>query len=154
MVGGSAAAVLAGLLLGRPAAAQILDDIELRIDQDIAEASVGFSVPVRYVRHFPVERGEIIEVYFQATTVEGFEQLGRTEYRKSPPSDAVPCFTVTISPDNTDLLREPFRVVVRFRRPVNFKLRPARDLRGFTLFIPLETETAGRADAKKYHDCP
>lgn len=148
------AAVLIGLLLARPATAQLLDEIELRTDEGIAEARIKLHVPVRYLRHFPLERGEIIAVFLQTTTVDDAGTVGRREYRKSPPSDSVPCFTVTITREGGNLLRDPFLMVIRFREPVSFKLRTGEDQRSFSLYLPVEGEPKDGAPKKKYYDCP
>ena len=49
-----------GWALAGPASAQLLDDVEVRSVQGVAEIRLEFTAPVRYVYHCPAERGELI----------------------------------------------------------------------------------------------
>lgn len=128
------AAVLAGLV---PAAgAQLLDDIETRTDQGATEIRLQFSVPVRYVRHFPEARGELVKLYLQALTLDGVEENELREYKGVPVSKSVPPFTVVYSTVRSCLaVPDPICLDIQFRQPVRFDVRPGKDGRSIVLVV-------------------
>lgn len=127
-------AVLAGLV---PAAgAQLLDDIETRTDQGATEIRLQFSVPVRYVKHFPDARGELVKLYLQALTLDGVEEYELREYKGVPAIESVPPFTVLYSTVRSCLaVRDPICLDIQFRQPVRFDIRPGKDGRSIVLVV-------------------
>lgn len=123
---------------GSPASAQLMDDIEIISRDNTAEIRIKLSVPVRYLRHFPKEQGELINIYFQVTSMDSMDRPLREEHRKSPPNQLVPSFTVTsTSLGATDVVRDPPYLAIQFSRPVKYKIRQSDDYRDFILTVPL-----------------
>jgi hypothetical protein len=126
------------ILASGTAAAQLLDDIEVVTAQGFAEARLKFSTPVRYIRHFPPEHGEIVNIYLQMINPGEFDEPTRQEYKKSPAVGGVPTFTVTYTTEPAcQTMRDPVCMVIQFQRPVNYKIRPGGDNRTLLLYIPL-----------------
>jgi hypothetical protein len=147
-----ALAALMCLLLAPGARAQdpLLDDIETAVDQGIAQVRIRFTLPVRYLRHFPPERGELVNVYFQITSVDGREISLREEKRKVKATPVLPGFTVTyIHPPSHDLVRDPPYLLIQFERPVSYKLRQGDDNRSIHLYIPVTPAEPTPAPAHK-----
>ena len=69
--------LLFGTLLASVCQAQLLDDIEVRSDQGVVEIRLQFTAPVRYIKHFPAERGELIKLYLQVLSLDGTEEMPR-----------------------------------------------------------------------------
>ena len=138
----SVAVCILCLLAAPPARAQILDDIEIRADHGIAEVRIGFNLPMRYQKHFPVEHGEIVRVSFQAIALEDPDILRRNEYKKSPPNDLIPGFTITYNYQGSCYaVRDPVCLVIQFDKAVSYKVRAGDDDRSFYLYIPVTTRT-------------
>lgn len=139
----SVAACTLCLLAALPARAQILDDIEIRADHDIAEVRISFNLPMRYQKHFPTEHGEILRVSFQAIALEDPDILRRNEYKKSPPNDLIPAFTITYNYQGSCYaIRDPVCLVIQFEKAVSYKVRAGEDDRNFYLYIPVNTGQA------------
>lgn len=125
------------LLASHSARAQLLDDIEIAPVDNNAEIRIKLTAPVRYLRHFPPERGEIINVYFRLASVDNLElPLLREEKRKSPPTPLVPPFTVMFTSYGTIDSVSDLYLAIQFKQPVSFKLRQGNDSRSFILTIP------------------
>jgi hypothetical protein len=125
-------------MLAPAATAQVLDDIEIASEGDFALVRLKFTVPIRYIRHFPPERGEILNVFLQALTMDGFEEPGSEEHKRSPKSALVPSFTIAYTTSaSCDMTRNPICMVIQFSRPVTYKIRTGEDNRSLLLYIPL-----------------
>lgn len=141
-------------LLANAARADVIDRIDILSVDDETEARIGLTIPAHYLRHFPQSSGQIIELFFEVTTIDG-KGLDRAtspirEVKKSPRSQLLPPFTITwnplltdVKPKATDADRDTLRLVVQFDRPVEFRLVEARDERGFSLFVKRKSADAG-----------
>ncbi len=132
----------AGVLSCAPAGAQLLDDIEVRSDQGVAEIRLQFSVPVRYIKHFPAEHGELIKLYLQILSLEGVEERDLQAYRRTPSIPLVPPFTVVYSTVRTCLaVRDPLCLDIQFNKPVRFHVRQGEDGRSILLHVLPDTDS-------------
>jgi len=134
-----AVAVLATALVSlatHPARAQILDDIEVRTSEGVAEVRLLFSKPVRYLKHFPPDQGQLIKLYLQAVSLDGFEAIEVEEYKRTPVIPLVPPFSITYSTvRNCFAVRDPLCLDIQFNRPVRFQLSPGHDGRSILLVV-------------------
>jgi hypothetical protein len=116
--------------------AQLLDDIEVRSDQGVAEIRLQFTVPVRYIKHFPAERGELIKLYLQVLSLDGTEERDLQEYKRTPSIPLVPPFTVMYSTVRTCLsVRDPLCLDIQFSKPVRFSVHQGEDGRSILLHV-------------------
>lgn len=126
--------------------AQLLEDIEITPVGNEARVQLHFSVPVRYIRHFPPAAGEVVHVTLQAMSLDESDITPREHYKHSPKSDLVPPFTVRYSNlRDCAVLRDPICMVIEFSQPVNFQLQMSVDSRSLLLFIarPAQKEKSG-----------
>ncbi len=134
------------VLPAAPAAAYLadagfLDDIEARSDQGVAEVRLHFTAPVRYIRHFPAERGELIKLYLQVLSLEGVEERGPYVYKHTPSIALIPPFTVMYSTVRSCLAeRNPLCLDITFNRPVRFRIRQGEDGRTILLYVLPDTD--------------
>ena len=134
------------LLPAAPAAAYLadggfLDDVEARSDQGVAEIRLHFTAPVRYIRHFPAERGEIIKLYLQVLTLEGVEERGPYVYKRTPSLATIPPFTVMYSTVRSCLAeRNPLCLDIVFNQPYRFRIRQGEDGRSILLYVLPDTD--------------
>lgn len=128
-----------GALLVAPAApGQLLDEIQVAKDNGFARVRLAFTTPVRYVRHFPPEHGEIIRVFLGNLAQGEPDPADRVERRIGFTSQYVPPFTVTYTARaNCDRTPKPICVVIQFEQPVSYTIRVGDDGRSLLLFIPL-----------------
>jgi len=125
-----------GWVLTGPASAQLLDDVEVRSDQGVAEIRLEFTAPVRYVNHFPAERGELVKLYLQVLTLEGTEEANMQEYKRIPSTPLVPPFTIAYSTVRSCFaVRDPLCLDIQFKKPVRFKIRQGNNGRSILLFV-------------------
>lgn len=131
-----AALLAAGGLLMQAVSAQMLDDIDVRVDQGIAQIRLQFTAPVRYIRHFPVDQGELVKLYLQVLSLEDFELIDLQEYKRTPKSTAVPPFTVMYTTVRNCLaVPNPLCLDIQFSQPVRFRVRQGEDSRSILLDI-------------------
>jgi tetratricopeptide (TPR) repeat protein len=133
-------AVLAVTSLAAPAAAQIIDAIEVTHDGANALVRIRFAALIQYLRHAPQTEGRTVQVFFQITA--GNEDvLGtREEQRRSPPNDILPRFDVDYPAQGAGPQR---RIEIRFAEVTRYRLRP-EDNRTLLLVIPLSDEALSR----------
>lgn len=133
--------VLAVLALATPVRAQFIDDIEVRTHEGVAEIRLLFSVPVRYIKHFPPERGEIIKLYLQTLGLEGQTEVQIEEYKRTPTIPLVPRFTVMYSTvRNCFAVSDPLCLDIQFNRSVRYRLAPGTDGRSIVLTVLPEND--------------
>lgn len=131
-----------GWAFSAPARAQLLDDIELRADQGIAEIHLRFSVPIRYLKHFPAERGELIKLYLQVLSLDGTEEREMQEYKRTPSIPQMPPFKVLYSTARSCLsVRDPLCLDIQFNQPVQFRIRQGEDGRSILLLVIATTDS-------------
>jgi hypothetical protein len=145
---GAAALLLVGscAAMSTAASARLMDDIDIGVAADVIRVRIQFTVPVRYLRHFPPSQGEILNVYLQSLPGEGLrETLGHPqvdEKKRSPRNALLPCFTVTFVPPR-DPGRDPLQLVIQFQGKETYKVRLGEDSR--SLYLDLPATTDGRA---------
>jgi len=137
---GIAAAV--GLLVTLPASAQIIDDIEVRTHEGVAEVRLLFSMPVRYVKHFPAEKGQLIKLYLQILSLDGQTEVEFQEYKRAPTTALTPSFKVMYSTVRNCLaVRDPLCLDIQFDKPVRFRVRQGEDGRSILLHVLPDTDS-------------
>ena len=145
---GAAGRLLAAALLlaAAQARAQFIDRIELERAGAETEIRIRFVTTVQYVRHSPVREGTLLSIALRFTgRLEN--QEGRTvlESRRTAATPALPAFSVTFPQEDGTL-------GVQFNRKVSYRVRPGRDARSISVYVPvpqavLEAEAAARAVA-------
>ena len=136
----AAAAVGALLLFTLNSHAQdpLLDEVGTRIEGSTAKVRIRFTAQVRYLRHFPLEHGELVQIFFRVITVDGAEISLREEVRRVRATATLPGFTVTyMPPPSHDVLRDPLSVLIQFDRPVSYKVSEGKEKRSLYLTIPI-----------------
>jgi hypothetical protein len=142
---------IGALLAASAAPAQLLDEIQVAKDNGFARVRLAFTTPVRYVRHFPPEHGQIINVFLGNLAQGEPDDADRAERRIGFTSKYVPPFTVTYTARaNCDRTPKPICVTIQFEKAVSYTIRVGDDGRSLLLFIPLAPPDApagtGRAD--------
>lgn len=132
---------IAGLLLSAGAHADVLEDMETRTEQGVGEIRLLFSVPVRYLKHFPAERGELLKVYLQTVGLEAPTDEELRGYKHSAAVPRVPSYSVTYTTArNCYAAREPLCLDIQFSQPVRYRLRPGEDGRSLLIHILPESD--------------
>jgi hypothetical protein len=124
--------------LGTHAQNPLLDEVGVRVEGSTARVRIRFTVPVRYLRHFPLERGELVQIFFRVITVDGADIGMREEVRRVRATAALPGFTVTyVPPLSRDVARDSLSVLIQFDRPLSFKVGEGKEKRSLYLTIPI-----------------
>ena len=144
------AAVLA-VVAAASAHAELIDDIEVHSDQGVIELKLEFSMPVRYINHFPQERGELLKVYLQALVRDGLDPVDLQTYKRVPRVTGIPPFTLQYSTvRNCFAVPDPICLDVQFRQPVRFNIRPGPDSRSLILVVlPDSSQPGTRSDNRR-----
>jgi hypothetical protein len=128
------ACLASGLTLPLTLQADLLEEVDSRLDQGLGEIRLVFAVPVRYLNHFPAERGELLKVYLQAL---GDDEPGdgvRHGAKRSPGLAWVPAHTVTYTTARSCYAaRQPLCLDIQFSQSVQYRIRPGED--GHSLVI-------------------
>lgn len=126
-------ALIAGVCGPAPAAAEILDRIEIVPTASEAEIHIFFTTPVVYQSHFPVRRSDFVRIDVLLPQLGNRENL-RRERVTSPPSDLVPPFIVSFPDRRTN---GGLSLSINFRKPVAFTVRSSRDRTSLVIAVPL-----------------
>lgn len=149
--GAAARALCVVALLGPgPASAQLLDDVAVERHDAVATVRVKLTGPVHYVRHAPVEKGEILVVYLEALAPETVASwLGPDEVKRSPKGAPVPRFTVRTSVGAPcGPAANSVCLTIQFERPVRYRVRLGDDRRSIVLEVAPNGDGARPAPAK------
>jgi hypothetical protein len=116
----------------------ILDDVDTSVESEWARISIHFTLPVNYVRHFPQERGQLLQIFFTIAGMDSQNISLREEIRNVSATPVMPATTITYDPPlSLNLQRDPSSISVRFDRPVNYDVRPGEDHRSIVIYLPI-----------------
>jgi hypothetical protein len=131
----------------------ILDDVETSTESEWVQIRIHFTLPINYVRHFPQERGQLLQIFFTIAGLDSQNVSLREEIRNVPPTPVMPSATLTYEPPlSLNLQRDPSTLLVRFDHAVNYDVRPGEDHRSLVIYLPIvpvETNSAGAAKDKR-----
>jgi len=134
-----AVSILALVLLGvwqvmaQPARGRIIANVVVTEQMDRTELGVEFTFPVRYMRHFPEDYGDTIEIQLKPVVVSEID-ADLLQYRESirlPETGAVPLLDISYE---GDLPGGPY-LTVRFHAPVAFAVKQGTDFRSLTITV-------------------
>lgn len=108
----------------------ILDRVEVVETEAEAQIHIEFITQVRYLRHFPTDEAERVQIFLDLPQLRQGIPLER-EFRTVPPSDVIPGFSVNFPEPGTNSL------AIRFSKPVKFRISPSNNGRGIVLHIPM-----------------
>jgi len=143
------------LVMGGIAYAQevILDDVDTSVESDWAQIRIRFTMPVNYVRHFPQERGQLLQIFFTIASLDTQNVSLREEIRNVPTTPVIPGTTITFEPPlSNNFQRDPSSLLIRFDRPVSYDVRPGDDHRSLVIYLPIvpaETKPTGTTRNKQ-----
>lgn len=116
--------------------AQLLDDIDVRSERGVAEMRLQFTAPVRYIKHFPAERGEIVKIYLQVFQMDPSEERRAHEYKHAHTVSPVPPFRVLYSTARSCFaVPDPLCLDIQFSEPVTYRVRQGEDGRSIILTL-------------------
>ena len=130
----------------------ILDDVDTSVEPDWVQVRIHFTMPVNYVRHFPQEHGQLLQIFFTIVGLDADNISLREEVRNVPATPVMPATTITYEPPlSLNLQRDPSTLLVRFDRAANYDVRPGEDHRSIVIYmpvVPVETKPADPAKEK------
>jgi hypothetical protein len=148
--------LLSFALICWPASAEMLDRVDLRRSGDIVVIQVHLTRDVRYTKHFPLDHGALLHIYFDEVSLDpvGRPQRPGTpesssrysnepepmheEHMRSPPTKLIPFFWVSYMNHGThDFALDPFHIVLQFSEPVSYSVRAEEDNRTFSIYVPI-----------------
>ena len=128
----------------------LIDDVDTAVEPDWAVIRVHFTMPVNYVRHFPKDHGQQLQIFF---TVGGLNTQNISLLEETRHVSATPVFpdtTIIFDPPVTlALQRDPSTLTVRFDRNVNYNVRAGDDHRSFAIYLPVSPAPNAPAGAAK-----
>jgi hypothetical protein len=128
----------------------ILDDVDTSVESEWVRMSIHFTLPVNYVRHFPQERGQLLQIFFTVAGIDSQNISLREENRNISATPVMPATTITYEPPlSLNLQRDPSLITVRFDRPVNYDVRPGEDHRSIVIYLPIVPKDIAPADRPK-----
>lgn len=121
-----------------PANAEVIDDIAIESRGETSKIKLRLTGPVRYLRHFPAEQGEIVVVMLEALAPEAFGPVPPVEeVRRSRAAGRVPAFTARVSRDPAcSAAARPLCIILAFEAPVRYRIRTGRDGRSVLVEVP------------------
>lgn len=112
-------------------AERLLESVEYRSVNEKAVIVVRLAAVAAYVKHFPVNRGNTLEIQIRTPSHAAMDDLVKTEGILAPPSAVIPLAGVSF--DGTDSANQI--VILRFTRPVAYKVALDEDQRGLLVTL-------------------
>ncbi len=113
------------------ASAEIVDDISLRRDaNNELDATIKFSVPVQYLRHFPQQKSQNLVIYFSIPGSVPRDQWLNVESSRTATSTTIRSIRVT----TRDLSSGP-RIEIEFHQPVEYSVSSGKDSQSILVHI-------------------
>ena len=119
--------------MAQPARGRIIADVAVSEKMDRTELGVEFTFPIRYMRHFPEDYGDTIEIQLKAVVVSEIDAdlLQHRESIRLPETATVPLLDISYE---GDLPGGPY-LTVRFHTPVAFAVKQGTDFRSLTITV-------------------
>lgn len=128
-------------LLLTAARAEVIDAIAIEPREAGGQVRLRLAGPVRYLRHYPAERGEIVVVMLEALSAQAFGALPPVEeVKRSRAAAGVPAFTARVSRDPAcSNAARPLCIILAFEAPVRYRIRLGADRRSLLVeLLPQE----------------
>lgn len=110
---------------------RLLEGIEYRSVNEKAVIVVRLTTVAAYVKHFPVNRGNTLEIQIRTPSHAATDDTVRTEAILAPQSAVIPLAGVSF--DGSDSANQ--LVILRFTRPVTYKVALDEDQRGLLVTL-------------------
>ena len=125
--------LFAAQLSAQPARGRIISDISVTERADKTEFSIHFTFPIRYVKHFPNEFGDTIEIQLKEVLVniDDADLLKERESIRLPDASYIPLLDISYE---GDLPGGPY-LTVRFLKPVAYKVHQGADFRSLLVTV-------------------
>jgi hypothetical protein len=120
-------------LQAQPISGRILSNVSVEESADGSTIHIEFTFPVRYLRHFPADYGDTIEISLKEVAISDVDEqfLKRRESIRLPESISVPLLDVNYE---GDLPGGPY-LTLRFYKPVAYTVRQGSDFRSLTVYV-------------------
>jgi len=120
-------------VMAAPTRGRIIANVAVTEKIDRTEIGVAFTFPVQYMRHFPEDYGDTIEIQLKAVVVSDIDAnlLRRRESVRLPDAGSVPLLDITYE---GDLPGGPY-LTIRFHAPVAFAVKQGTDFRSLTVTV-------------------
>ncbi|RMF22002.1 MAG: hypothetical protein D6760_08350, partial [Deltaproteobacteria bacterium] len=129
----------------------VLEDVQIgEVDGSVA-IDVSFSFPIRYVKHFPIDRGDEIRIELDPIAVSKVDQeaiFGRESLTSFAYDDRAPIERVIYE---GDVEPRPF-LTIEFEHPVVFRVEQGEDFRSLRVIIPGPSAGAAEPSVKQGGD--
>jgi hypothetical protein len=137
------ALALSGLAGSGSARAETLTEAHLEAGANAQVLNIQFAVRIQYLRHVPSSSGDLVQVFFQVIG-DGERPSQVPEERRVPASETTPVITITYPLQPIAPVR---KLLVRFGRKVDFRVRPGADNHSIEVILPTSPRRAPQAAA-------
>jgi hypothetical protein len=130
----------------QPVRSRVFTGVIVEGDDGRLTIHAGFTFPIRYVRHVPLQSGDLLQIYVKPLAVSRVDK-GFTLTREAAQLHSKhlgPLESVTYE---GDVLGGPL-VTVAFRRSVRFDVRPGHDFRSLVISVA-DGATAGTSSPER-----
>lgn len=116
---------------------RVLGDVNISRTGEHIVIQVAFNFPVRYLRHYPLDYGNELNIQLEPILA-GAEGLGGLKQRESLPAPANnPAGLVRVEYEGSDLIKPTLRVVLN--KASNYTVRQGDDSRSLEILLPAAT---------------
>ncbi len=131
----AAVVVVSSGAFGERGGGRVIEELRVSGDDACMQVSVGFSFPVRYVKHFPESRGEELRIYLAPIVVDPLDrdEVSRREaLRPDHYDDRVPLIEAVYEGDVVG-----GRILtLLFSRAVTYRVNQGADFRSLLVSLP------------------
>jgi hypothetical protein len=117
----------------QPTRDRILGDITIAEGPGCAVIRIGFSFPIRYLRHFPYDGGDELRIRMEPISISAADEsaLAGRESAKAPPNDFAGLLQVVFE---GDIETGPY-LTLFFAHPVAYQVKRGADFRSLTITV-------------------
>jgi hypothetical protein len=117
----------------QPVRSRVFTGVTIEGDDGQLSIHAGFTFPIRYVRHVPLQSGDLLQIYVRPIAVSRVDK-GFTLTREAAQLQSKQLGPLESVTYEGDVLGGPL-VTVAFRRPVRFDVRPGHDFRSLVILV-------------------
>jgi hypothetical protein len=124
---------------------RVLDDVKISRTGEHIVIQVAFNFPVRYLRHYPLDYGNELNIQLEPILA-GAEGMGGLKQRESLPAPANnPAGLVRVEYEGRELVEPTLRVVLN--KASNYTVKQGDDSRSLQILLPVPTAEEEGKDA-------
>jgi len=129
---------LSTAIMAQPIRDRVLGDLRITEQADQVEVQIEFNFPVRYIRHFPESKGDVLQIQLEPIIVNFNDRNALNKREAIAPEEENPADISEVVYEGDSF--NDFRITVYFNHPQTYTIAQGNDYRS----ILVMTKATGR----------